>query len=60
MMENTSTYNLIETHPQIIHPLDGKLLDVEIVQVILPLELYRIMHTCCTEIDSGNLGRRPA
>ena len=39
MMENPGADDLIEAHFQIAYPLDGKLANLEIVQVVFPLEL---------------------
>src|SRR5262245_66333570 len=38
MMENPGADNLIEGHFQVACPLDGKLADLEIVQVVFPFE----------------------
>jgi|GEM_PF-4685608 len=59
MMENPGADNLIEAHFQVTYPLDGKLADLEIVQVVFPLELLGTAHTRCAEVDAGNLSRRP-
>src|SRR5262244_4378968 len=37
MMENSGADNLIEVRFQLVYPLDGKLADLEIVQVVFPL-----------------------
>src|SRR4029077_2160870 len=59
MMENPGADNLIEAHFQVTYLLDGKLTDLEIVQVVFPLELLGTAHTVCAEVDAGNLSRRP-
>ena len=59
MMEHPGADDLIEAHLQIAYPLDGKLEDLEIVQVVFPLELLGRAHTGCAEVDAGNLSRRP-
>src|SRR4029453_11166380 len=59
MMENPGADDLIEAHLQVAHPLDGKLADLEIRQVVFPLELLGTAHTGCAEVDAGNLSRRP-
>ena len=59
MMENPGADDLIEAHFQVAYPLDGKLADLEIVQVVFPLELLGTAHTGCAEVDAGNLSRGP-
>jgi hypothetical protein len=59
MMENPGAHNLIEARPQIVYPLDGKLVDLKIVQVVFSLELLGTAHTRCAEVDADNLSRRP-
>src|SRR5262245_689718 len=59
MMENPGADNLIEVRFQLVYPLDGKLADLEIVQVVFPLELLGRAHTGCAEVDAGDLSRRP-
>ena len=59
MMENPGADNLIEAHFQVVYPLDGKLADLEIVQVVFPLELFGRAHAGYAEVDAGNLSRRP-
>ena len=60
MMEHAGTHDLIEARLQFARPLDGKLADLEIVQVVFPLELLRTAHAGCAEVDAGHLSRRPA
>src|SRR5215468_9773640 len=59
MMENPGADDLIEAPLQVAYPLNGKLADLEILQVVFPLELLGAAHTGCAEIDTGNLGRGP-
>src|SRR4029453_3115213 len=49
MMENPGADNLIEARFQVAYPLDGKLADLKIVQVVFPLELLGTAHTGCAE-----------
>ncbi len=55
MMENPGAHNLIEARLQIVHLLDGKLVDLEIVQVVFSLQLLSTTYTCCAEVDADNL-----
>src|SRR5262245_38952280 len=59
MMKNPGADYLIEARFQIVYPIDGELVDLEIVQVVFPLELLRTMHTGCAKVDADNLSRRP-
>ena len=59
MMENTGADDLIEARSQVTYPLDGKLVDLEIVQVVFPLESLGTAHTGCAEVDAGDLSRGP-
>src|SRR5882724_2927619 len=59
MMENPGADNLIEAHIQVTYLLDGKLADLEIVQVVVPFELLGRAHTGCAEVDAGDMSRRP-
>ena len=60
MMEHPGADDLIEAHFQIAYPLDGKLVDLEVVQVVFPLELLGVAHTGRAEVDAGHPSRRPA
>jgi hypothetical protein len=59
MMENPGAHNLIKARLQISDPLDGELVDLEVLQVVIPLELLSMAHTRCAEVDAGNMGLRP-
>src|SRR4029077_6534067 len=59
MMKNPGADNLIEARFQFVDALERKLADLEIVQVVFPLELLGRAHTGCAEVDAGDLSRRP-
>ena len=59
MMENPGGNNLVEAHPQLIYLLDGKLVDLEIVQLVFALELFCALHACRTQVDAGYLSFGP-
>jgi len=59
VMENPGAHDLIETQSQIVDPLDAKLMNLEIFQVVFSLELFRMAHARGTMVDAGNLSRRP-
>lgn len=59
MMENLGTHNLIEARLQLVHSLDGKLVDLEIVQVVFSIELLSTAYARCAEVDADYLSRRP-
>ncbi len=59
MMENPGAHNLIEARLQFVYPLDGKLVDLEIVQVVFSLEFLGMAHTCRAKIDARNLSLGP-
>src|SRR4030095_15836094 len=59
MMEHPGADNLIEARFQLVYPLDRKLADLEIAQMIFSLELLGTAHARCAEVDAGNLSRRP-
>src|SRR5262245_50151648 len=59
MMKNAGADDLIEAHFQVTYAFDGKLADLEIVQVVFPLELLGTAHTGCAEIDADDMSRRP-
>src|SRR4029450_13925491 len=59
MMENTGADDLIEARSQVTDPLDGKLVDSEIVQVVFPLESLGAAHAGCAEVDADDLSRPP-
>src|SRR5262245_65260305 len=59
MMENPGADNLIEARFQVVCPLDRKLVDLEIIQVVLSLEILSTAHTGCAEVDAGNPRCRP-
>src|SRR5271155_2836937 len=60
MMENPGAHNLIEAHPKMVYLLDGKLVDVEILEVVFLLEFLRTLHTGCATVDTCDLSRGPA
>jgi hypothetical protein len=60
MMENPGTDNLIKAHFQIGYALNGKLVDLEIVQVVFSLEVFRVTDTRRAKVDAGHPRRRPA
>src|SRR5215510_3177082 len=59
MVDHPGADNLIEARFQIVYPIDGELADLEIVQIVFPLELLGTAHAGCAEVDTGNLSRRP-
>src|SRR5882672_4103380 len=59
MMQNSGAHDLIEA-PQFAGAFNGKLMDVEIVQVVFSLECLSAANAGCTEVDAGHAGRRPA
>ncbi len=59
MMENSRAHNLVKVRLQLVYLLDGKLVDLEIVQVVFSLELLGVTYTRCTKVDAGNQGRWP-
>src|SRR5215831_4915547 len=58
MMENSRADNLIEGLFQLAHPIDGKLVDLEIIQVVFLLEFLSTAYARCAEIDAGNFSGR--
>jgi hypothetical protein len=58
-MENPGAHNLIEAYLQLVHPFDGKLVDLEIVQAVFSLELISTANTRCAEVDADYLSRSP-
>jgi hypothetical protein len=60
VMEDSGAHDLIEGHLQFLYPLDGKLVDLEIVQAVFPLECQGMAHAGGAKVDAGNVGRRPA
>src|SRR5580658_325509 len=60
MMENAGADDLIERRPKFRHTIDGKLMDLKIGQAIFALERLRPLHTRCADVDTGDLGCRPA
>src|SRR5579872_3875330 len=60
MMKNAGAYDLIETHPQVVHSLDVELVNLQIRKVVFFLMLLGLAHAGCTAVDTGNLSRRPA
>ena len=59
VMENSGAHNLIKGHSQFVHTLDGKLVDLEVVQVVFSLELLSTANAHCAEVDADNLCRGP-
>jgi len=59
MMQNPGADNLIEACRQLACALDGKLVNVEIAQVVFSLELFGTAHARSAEVDAGNLCRGP-
>jgi hypothetical protein len=59
MMENSSAHDLIEARLQLVHMLDGKLVDLKIVQVVFSFELLSTAHARCAKVDANNLSLRP-
>ena len=60
MMQNPGADDLIEARLQLVDALDGKLVDLEIVQVVFALELLGAAHARRAEVDAGNPRRGPA
>jgi hypothetical protein len=59
MMQNPGADNLIEARLQVTDPLDGKLMDLEIVQIVFSLEFLGTAHARRAEVDAGNLSCWP-
>ena len=59
MMENSCADNLIEAHPQSFTLLDGKLVDLKILQVVFAFELFRAPHARSAEVDASDLSFGP-
>src|SRR5579872_50086 len=60
MMKNAGAYDLIETHPEVVHSLDVKSVNLQIRKVVFFLKLLGLAHAGCTAVDTGNLSRGPA
>ncbi len=60
MMKNAGAHDLIEAHPQVVHSLDIKMVNLQIRQVVFSPELLGMAHAGCAAVDAGNLSRGPA
>jgi hypothetical protein len=60
VMEDSGANNLIEARIQFVSPLDWKLVELEILQVVFALEFLGAAHTGCAKVDTGHLRVRPA
>src|SRR5262245_55619733 len=59
MMEHPGADDVIEALLQLMHPINGELIDLESAQVVLPLEFLSAAYARGAEIDAGNPGPRP-
>ena len=59
MMENTGADDLVEGRLQLACPLDGQLVDLEIVQFVFSFELLSTAHARRAKVDARNLRRGP-
>ena len=60
MVENAGADDLIEGRPQRADALDGKLVDLEIVEIVFPLERLGVTDAGRAEVDARHLRLRPA
>ena len=60
MMQHSGANNLVETGSQLCNPLNRKLAKLKIFQIVFLLQLFGVMDTRRTEVDTRDLRRRPA
>jgi hypothetical protein len=60
MVENSGAHDLIETCFQFVNPLDRKLVDLKIVQVVFSLEFLSMAHAGRATVDACHLSQGPA
>ena len=60
MVQNARAHDLVERHRQVADPIDRQLMDLEIGQVVLALEIFRVPDARRTEVDPDDPGRGTA
>src|SRR2546427_3994862 len=60
MVKDSGADNLIEARLQFVRPLDGKLVDLKISQVVFSFELFGTAHARFAEVDTYDSRCRPA